>query len=41
MVRFPVGTGISYLLHSGPGAHPTSYSVGIGISFPGGKEAGT
>jgi hypothetical protein len=32
-----------YLLHvvqTGSGVHPTSYAMGIGGSFPGGKAAG-
>jgi hypothetical protein len=39
MVRFPVGTG-NFSLHNraknGSGAHPSSYSMGIRGSFPGG-----
>jgi hypothetical protein len=42
-VRFPVGAGNFSLRHgvqNGSGAHPASYSMGTGISFPGGKAAG-
>jgi hypothetical protein len=42
-VRFPEGTG-NFSLHrrvqTGSGAHPASYSMGTGGSFPGGKAAG-
>jgi hypothetical protein len=43
-VRFPAGTGNLYLRHrvqTGFGAHPASYPVGIGGSFPGVKAAET
>jgi hypothetical protein len=33
-VRFPTGA------ENGPGAHPASYPMGNGGSFPGGKAAG-
>jgi len=41
-VSFPVGTGIpfSFSYHSiktSPGAHPASYPMDTGVSFPGGK----
>jgi hypothetical protein len=42
-VQFPAGVG-NFSLHlrvqNGSGAHPASYTVGIGVSFPGGKAAG-
>jgi hypothetical protein len=41
-VRFPAGAG-NFSLHrrvqNGSGAHPASYRMGTGGSFPGGKEA--
>jgi hypothetical protein len=40
-VQVPVGSRI-FILHvvqSGSGVHPTSYPMGIGGSFPGGKAA--
>jgi hypothetical protein len=42
-VRFPAGAGNFSLHHSvqnGSGAHPASYPMGTGVSFPGGKAAG-
>jgi hypothetical protein len=36
-VRVPVG---SIFIQIGSGAHPTSYPMGTGGSFPGGKVAG-
>jgi hypothetical protein len=42
-VRFPAGTGNFSLHHRvqiGSGAHPASYPMGKGGSFPGGKAAG-
>jgi hypothetical protein len=42
-VRFPAGAGDFSLHHrvqNGSGAHPASYSMGTGDSFPGGKAAG-
>jgi hypothetical protein len=42
-VRFPAGSENFSLLHSaqtGSGAHPASYSLSIGISFPGVKLPG-
>jgi hypothetical protein len=42
-VRFPAGAGNVSLHHrvqNGSGAHPASYPVGTGGSFPGGKAAG-
>jgi hypothetical protein len=42
-VRFPTGAGNFSLLHqvqTSSGAHPDSYPMGRGCSFPGGKEAG-
>jgi hypothetical protein len=42
-VRFPVGAGnfsLHHLVQNGPGAHPDSYAVDTGGSFPGGKAAG-
>jgi hypothetical protein len=41
-VRFPSGAG-NFSLHrvqNGSGAHPASYPMGTGGSFPGGKAAG-
>jgi hypothetical protein len=29
-----------HVFQTGPGVHPTSYPVGTGGTFPGGKEAG-
>jgi hypothetical protein len=43
-VRFPEGAGNFFLHHSvqnGSGAHPASYPMGTGGSFPGDKAAGT
>jgi hypothetical protein len=41
-VRFPAGAGNFSLYHqNGSGAHPASYSMGSGGSFPWGKAAGT
>jgi hypothetical protein len=42
-VRFPAGAGNFSLHHSvqnGSGAHPASYPMGTGGSFPGGTAAG-
>jgi hypothetical protein len=42
-VRFPSGTGNFSLHHqvqNGSGAHPASYPMGTGGSFPDGKAAG-
>jgi hypothetical protein len=40
-VRIPVGLRFSLLhVETGSGAHPTSYPIGTGGSFPGGKAAG-
>jgi hypothetical protein len=42
-VRFPAGSIAFYLLHSvqtGSGAHPASYPMGTGDSFPEDKSAG-
>jgi hypothetical protein len=41
-VRVPVGSRISLLhvVQPGSGVHPTSYPMGTGGSFPGGKAAG-
>jgi hypothetical protein len=42
-VRIPAGAGNCSLRHrvqTGSGAHPVSYPVGTGGSFPGGKAAG-
>jgi hypothetical protein len=42
-VRFPAGAGNFSLHHrsqNGSGAHPISYPMGTGVSFPGGKVAG-
>jgi hypothetical protein len=42
-VRFPTGAGNFSLHHrvqNGSGAHPASYPMGAGVSFPGGKAAG-
>jgi len=39
-VRFPAGSGtlsLRYRVHTGSGAHPTSYPVGMGGYFSGGK----
>jgi hypothetical protein len=43
VVRLPVGVGNFSLHHrvqTGSGAHPASYPLGTGGSFPGGKVAG-
>jgi hypothetical protein len=43
-VRFPAGAGNFSLHHrvqNGSGAHPASYRMGTGGSFPGGKAAGS
>jgi hypothetical protein len=43
-VRFPAGAGNFSLRHrvqTKPGAHPASYPMGTGGSFPGGKEPRT
>jgi hypothetical protein len=42
-VRVPVGVknfSLVYIVQTGSGAHPTSYPMGTGGSFPGGKAAG-
>jgi len=42
-VRFLVGSGNFSLRHhvqTGSGAHPSSYAMGTGVSFPWGKVAG-
>jgi hypothetical protein len=42
-VRFPAGAGNFSLYHrirNGSGAHPASYAMGTGGSFPGDKAAG-
>jgi hypothetical protein len=42
-IRFPAGAGNFSLHHrvqNGSGAHPASYPMGSGVSFPGGKAAG-
>jgi hypothetical protein len=42
-VRLPAGAGNFSLRHrvqNGSGAHPASYPMGTGGSFPGGKAAG-
>jgi hypothetical protein len=42
-VLFPAGAGYFSLHHrvqNGSGAHPASYPMGTGGSFPGGKEGG-
>jgi hypothetical protein len=38
--RIPVGARFSVLVQNGPGAHPASYTMGIG-SFPGVKQPGS
>jgi hypothetical protein len=39
-VQLPTGTKDSYLsVQTGSGAHPATYPMGIGGSFPGGKVA--
>jgi hypothetical protein len=41
--RFPAGAGnfsIHHRVQNGSGAHPASYPMGTGGSFPGGKAAG-
>jgi hypothetical protein len=41
-VRFPVGAGnfsLHHRLQTGSGAHPASYPMGTGGSFPGSKAA--
>jgi hypothetical protein len=42
-VRFPAGAGNfsrhHRCVHNGSGAHPTSYPIGTGVSFSGGKLA--
>jgi hypothetical protein len=46
-VRFPAGAMMGFFfclrhrVHTGSGAHPVSYSMGTGGSFPGDKVAGT
>jgi hypothetical protein len=42
-VRFPAGAGnfsFHHGIQNGSGAHPASYPMGTGGSFPGGKAAG-
>jgi hypothetical protein len=42
-VRFPAGAGnfsVRHHVQTGSGAHPTSYPMGTGGSFPEGKAAG-
>jgi hypothetical protein len=39
-VRFPAWAGNFSLRHHGPGAHPASYRMGTGNSFPGVKRPG-
>jgi hypothetical protein len=42
--RFPAGTenfSLHHRIQNGSGAHPASYPVGIRVSFPGGKAAGS
>jgi hypothetical protein len=41
IVRVPVGSEFSLLhvVQTGSGAHPASYPMGTGSSFPGGKAA--
>jgi len=42
-VRFPAGAGnfsLNYRVQNGSEAHPASYLMGTGGSFPGGKAAG-
>jgi hypothetical protein len=42
-VRFPAGTwnfSLHHRVQNGSRAHPASYPMGIGGSFPGGKAAG-
>jgi hypothetical protein len=41
-VRVPVGSRISllHIVRTGSGVHPTSYPIGTGGYFPGGKAAG-
>jgi hypothetical protein len=42
-VRFPAEGGnfsLHHCVHTGSGAHPASYPMGTGGSFPGGKAAG-
>jgi hypothetical protein len=40
-VRIPVRSKMFFLhvVHTGSGAHPVSYPMGTGVSFPGGKAA--
>jgi hypothetical protein len=43
-VRFPAGAGnfsLHYCVQNGSGAHPASYPMGVGGTFPGGKAAGS
>jgi hypothetical protein len=42
-VRVPVGARFPplHVVQTGSGAHPSSYPMGTGCSFPGGKAAGT
>jgi hypothetical protein len=41
-VRVPVGSKFSllHIIQTGSGVHPASYSMGTGVSFPGGKAPG-
>jgi hypothetical protein len=39
-VRVPVGVNIFCVVQIGCGAHPASYPMGTGSSFPGSKAAG-
>jgi hypothetical protein len=42
-VRFPAGAenfSLHHRVQNGSGAHPASYPMGTGGSFPGGKEVG-
>jgi hypothetical protein len=42
-IRFPAGVGnfpLRFRVQPSSGAHPVSYPMGTGISFPGGKAAG-
>jgi hypothetical protein len=43
-VRFQAGAGnfsLHYRVQNGSGAHPASYALSTGVSFPGGKAAGS
>jgi hypothetical protein len=41
MLRFTVFVKFLYVVQTGSGVHPTSYPMGTGGSFLGGKAAGT